>query len=271
MSLSILNNISALEAQNQLQNTQNSLQTTLMQLSSGKRINSGADDAAGLAIADGLSANTQALNQSVQNANDGVGELQVADGALSQVTTLLNRAVTLATEAANGTVTSSQQLSMDTEFSAIKNEISRIGTDTTYNGSSVFTGSATSIFLSDSKSQSVIATTIGALSSGSLSLTGNSLTSASNAATALSAINGAIGSVASTRGGLGATINRLNSAVNVMGTQVQNLTSAENGIMGANIAQAVADMSKYQILNQTGISALAQANQTQQQVLQLLK
>src|SRR6201997_3837551 len=103
MAISILNNIPSLAAQNQLSITQTSLQKTLEQLSSGKRINSGADDAAGLAIANGLQANTTALNQSVQNANDGVGKLQVADGALSQVTMLLNRAVTLATEAANGT------------------------------------------------------------------------------------------------------------------------------------------------------------------------
>ena len=151
------------------------------------------------------------------------------------------------------------------------NEISRIGTDTTYNGSSVFTGSATSIFLSDASSQSTIATTIGTLSATGLALNANSLTSGTNAAAALTNISAAISLVASDRGNLGATINRLNSSVNVMNTQVTNLTSAENGIMGANIAQDVADMAKYQILNQTGISALAQANQTQQAVLKLLQ
>src|ERR1700678_2356319 len=164
MALTILNNIAAIAAENQLNITSNNLTSTLEQLSSGSRINSGADDPAGLAIANGLEANIAALTQSSSNATDGVGEMQVADGALSQVTTLLNRAVTLATEAATGTVTSSQQVSMDTEFTSIKAEISRIGTDTTYNGSSVFTGSATSIFLSDSNSQSTIATTIGTLS-----------------------------------------------------------------------------------------------------------
>ncbi len=106
MSFSILNNIPALSAENQLNSTQMSLQKTLAQLASGQRINSGADDAAGLAIANGLEANISALNQSTQNANDGIGALQVADGALGQVTTLLNRAVTLATEASTGTVSS---------------------------------------------------------------------------------------------------------------------------------------------------------------------
>src|SRR5246127_3966773 len=106
MSLGILTNVAATYAQNNLNQTQGSLQTVLQQLSSGSRINSGADDAAGLAIADGLHANETALTQSSQNASNGVGSLQVADGALAQVTTLLNRAVTLATEAATGTVSS---------------------------------------------------------------------------------------------------------------------------------------------------------------------
>ena len=120
MSLSILNNIPSLAAQNQLAITGSALQKTLFRLSSGSRINSGADDAAGLAIADGLHANVTALTQSTRNANDGVGKLQVADGALAQVTSLLNRAVTLATEAATGTVSVSQRDALNAEFTAIK-------------------------------------------------------------------------------------------------------------------------------------------------------
>src|SRR5512142_2506035 len=138
MALSILNNIPSLAAQNQLSITGSSLQKTLFRLSSGSRINSGADDAAGLAIADGLHANVMALSQSARNATDGIGKLQVADGAMSQVTNLLNRAVTLATEAATGTVTSGQRTSIDAEFTQIKAEIDRIGTDTTFNGDKVF-------------------------------------------------------------------------------------------------------------------------------------
>src|SRR3954465_10125122 len=126
MSLSILNNVSSLAAQNQLSMTQASLSKTLLQLSSGSRINTGADDAAGLAIADGLHANLTALTQSARNASDGVGSLQVADGALAQVTALLNRAVTLATESATGTVSDTQRKALDAEFLAIKAEIGRI-------------------------------------------------------------------------------------------------------------------------------------------------
>jgi len=138
MPLGILNNIPSLAAENQLTLTNNALQTTLQQLSSGSRINTGADDAAGLAIANGLQANVTALTQSVSNANNGVGELQLADGALAQVTTLLNRAVTLATESATGTVSDAQRLALQAEYTSILSEINRVGSSTTYNGQAVF-------------------------------------------------------------------------------------------------------------------------------------
>src|ERR1700683_3294332 len=137
-SFSILNNIPALQAENELNTTQASLNTTLQQLATGQRINSGSDDPAGLAIANGLSANIAALNQSIQNANDGVGSLQVADGALSQVTSLLNTAVSIATEASTGTVSSSQRTTLDAEYQQVLAEITRIRTTTTYHGASVF-------------------------------------------------------------------------------------------------------------------------------------
>ncbi|MBZ5628015.1 MAG: flagellin [Acidobacteriia bacterium] len=277
MALSILNNIPSLVAQNQLAITSNGLQQTLFRLASGSRINSGADDAAGLAIADGLHANITALSQSARNANDGVGTLQVADGALSQVTSLLNRAVTLATEAATGTVSADQRTALDNEFTSIKAEIDRIGSNTTFNGTSVFTASATSVFLSDSGSSSTITVTTGVLSSGAIGslvpvdLSSDDLTSDTTAAAALTDINSAIAQVAGLRGNMGATINRLQAASTVMNNQVQNLTTAEDGIRGANIAEEVANMSRFNILNQTGIAALAQANQSQSSVLSLLR
>jgi flagellin len=394
MALSILNNIPSLAAQNQLAITGSNLQRTLFRLSSGSRINSGADDAAGLAIADGLRANITALTQSARNANDGVGSLQVADGSLAQVTTLLNRAVTLATESATGTVSDTQRTALDSEFTAIKAEIDRIGTNTTFNGTAVFSSSATNVYLSDSTSggYSTISVTTGALSSLGIGLGANAsnvlsaianptatkavtigtqtytfvgaltgaanevlvggttaaslsnlaaavnggvgagvaygtgtvantsatavagastvtftakvagaggntlvttttdanmgfsgggtmtggagaagLTTAAAAQAALSNINSAIQSVAGTRGQIGAAINRLQSAVNVIQNQSQNLSAAEDGIRAADIAQEVANMTKFSILNQTGISSLAQANQMQQSVLKLLQ
>jgi len=277
MSLSILNNIPSLAAQNNLQTNNANLQRTLFRLSSGSRINSGADDAAGLAIADGLHANITALNQSAQNANDGIGQLQTADGGLAQVTSLLNRAVTLATESSTGTVGSSQRTALNAEYTSIKAEIDRIGGNTTFNGTSVFSASTTSIFLSDGGSSSSIATTTGVLSSSSIgtgtptNLSTNNLTTAASAALALTDINSAVANVAALRGTIGASINRLQSASTVIGNQVQNLTAAEDNIRGANITQEVANLSKFNILNQTGISALAQANSAQQGVLRLLQ
>ncbi len=149
MSLGVLNNLSAVYAENNLTNTNNSLSKTLQQLSSGSKINSGADDAAGLSLVDGLEANQTALTQSVTNAQEGVGLLQVADGALSQVTTLLNRAVTLATEASNGTLNSSQDTAANQEYQSILSEISNIGSTTTYNNQAVF-NSNTNIYTGDS-------------------------------------------------------------------------------------------------------------------------
>lgn len=277
MALSILNNIPSLVAQNQLTITNQNLQKTLFRLSSGSRINSGADDAAGLAIADGLHANETALIQSSQNASSGVGALQVADGALAQVTTLLNRAVTLATESSTGTVSTTQRDALDAEFTQIKAEIDRIGTTTTFNGTSVFTSSTTSIFLSDSGSSSQIGVTVGTIAStaitngASTASLSNDLTTADNAQLALTDINTAIANVAGIRGSIGAGINRLQSAANVINAQVQNLTSAEDGIRAADIPSEVANLSRFTILNQSGISALAQANSTQQSVLNLLR
>lgn len=271
MALSILNNIPSLVARNDLEVTNQNLQRTLFRLASGSRINSGADDAAGLAIADGLHANITALQQSARNASDGIGSLQVADGALAQVTSLLNRAVTLATEAATGTVSNSQRAALDAEFTAIKAEIDQIGQNTTFNSTSVFTASTTTIFLSDAVADSSIAVTVGTLSSTGLGISGNNLTTQANAQAALTNIKSAIDSVASMRGTIGASINRLQAVVNIINDQIQNLTAAEDGIRGADIAEEVSNLSKYTILNQTGIAALAQANAAQQNVLRLLQ
>ena len=269
---SILNNIPALSAENQLNSTQMSLQKTLAQLASGSRINSGADDAAGLAIANGLQANISALNQSAQNANDGVSALQVADGALGQVTSLLNRAVTLATEASTGTVSSTQRTALNSEYTQIMAEIDRIGSTTTFNGTSVFTASTTSIYLSDASSNSTIGVSVGALSSSGLSLGSTSLAGSdgSSAQTALAAINTAISMIASDRGTIGASINRLQDAAAVISVQVQNLTAAENQITAADIPTAISNLSQQSVLAQTGMSALAQANSQEQAVLKLL-
>ncbi len=194
--ISILNNLSALSAENSLSSTQTNLQNTLTHLSTGLRINSGADDPAGLSIANGMQANIAALTQSSQNATNSVGMLQTADSALSQVTTLLNRAVTLATEGANGDLTggaNGQATALDTEFQSILSEINQIGQTTDYNGQNVFSSNSPTSFES----------TQGGLSA-STALTAGSVTTIKDAQT---------GSTFSFTAGASDTIGTLNTAI----------------------------------------------------------
>jgi len=286
--LGVLNNIASIEAQNNLNTSQSDLSSVLNQLSSGMRINSGSDDAAGLSLADGLMANTTELTQSSQNASQGVGFLQTADGALAQVNTLLNRAVTLATETANGTLSTSQDNAANQEYQSILGEINNIGSNTTYNGVSVF-GGTVAIFTNGSVDtlsiHSLSSTAVGdangtltyssssfTYSSGTeANLSSTSLTSTATATSALGLINTAITDVAAERGYIGSQVNLLTATGNVMTTESTNLTSAEDGVLATDYSSATSEMSKYEILMQTGISALAQANSTQQLVTKLLQ
>lgn len=293
MSLGVLNNLNATYAENNLNNTNSALTKTLQQLSSGSRINSGADDAAGLSLVNGLSANSAALSQSQTNATEGVGLLQVADGALSQVTNLLNRAVTLATEASNGTLNTAQQTAANQEFKSILGEIDNIGATTTYNGNAVF-GSSVAIYTGDSTGTSSTTDTLNleAISTANgVGDTGGKVTYASGgftytasagqklstddlttgATTALTDISTAINDVAAQQGYVGSQINTLNAMSSVMSTQQQNIVSAQNAVQATDYAQASSNLSKYEILSQTGISALAQANSLQQEVTKLLQ
>jgi len=183
MTLGVLNNLSAIYAENNLNNTSNSLQTVLQQLSSGSKINSGADDSAGLSLVNGLEANSTALSQSKTNATEGVGLLDVADGALSQVTSLLDRAVTLATEASNGTLNTSQEAAANQEYTSILSEINNIGSTTTYNQDQVFGGNITAIYTGDSSSSgsSIDDLNIRGLSSASVGDTGGAMAYSSGA------------------------------------------------------------------------------------------
>jgi flagellin len=279
MSLGVLTNVAAINAENSLNQTQNSLNTVLQQLSSGSRINSGADDAAGLSIVDGLAANQAALNQSAQNAQNGVGLLQTADGALSQVTSLLDRAVTLATEASNGGLTTAQATAADTEFQSIITQIGSIGSTTNFNSTGVFNQAAgTDFVLTDGTSAGVTTITSAATALTSASIGGQAFTAAADtltttalAKTTLTDITTAIAGISSERGAIGANINQLNAAANVASTESVNLSAAQSTIQATNFGQATSDLAKFQVLSQTGISALAQANSVQQEILKLLQ
>jgi len=286
-SFSILNNISGLNAQNQLTANNVSLSRTLLRLSSGMRINTGADDAAGLQIADSLRSNVGALNQAVRNANDGISVSQIADGALAEISNVLTRAVTLAEEAATDTTDSTGRVSLNQEFTQIETEISRIANQTNFNGSKLF-GTATgdvngtlNIFVGDvGAGKSSISVTIGSITASGSNVTniGNSvnlqtvdLTTASAAASALVTIKSAIAAVSNSRANIGSGINRLQSAVAVLQSQAQNTQAAESTIRDANVAEEVANLTKYQILAQSGIAALTQANSNSELAVGLLR
>ena len=229
MALSVLNNISALTAENALSNTQMSLQKTLTQLSTGLRINTGSDDPAGLSIANGITSNVSALTQSEQNASNGIGLLQTADGALSQVTTLLNRAVTLATEGSTSDITASQYTALQTEFASIQSEINQIGNATNFNGSNVFANNAPTTFTSTQGSTAapLSGTTVMAAADKitiSDASTGGTFVFAPGAASTLGALNTAI-AAAVTNGTLSATV----TGAFVAGQEVISET-ATNGI-----------------------------------------
>lgn len=283
MAFSVLNNIAGINAQNQLNINSVNLSRTLLRLSSGKRINSGADDAAGLQIADSLRANVYALNQAVRNANDGIGVAQVADGALQEISNLLTRAVTLAEESATETVDSTGRASLNSEFTQIEAEIARISQQSNFNGVGIFTtaglNGSLSVYVGDAASSSSIAVTISTITTsgatvtdiGGQNLTTVDLTTQGGAATSLTTIKNALAAVSNMRGTLGSGMNRLQSAVAVLQTQSENTQAAESNIRDANVAEEVANLTKYQVLAQTGIAALAQANSSSQLVLTLLR
>ena len=244
MSLSILNNIAALYAENNLNSTTASLQTTLQQLSSGSRINSGADDPAGLAVSDGMNANVAALNQSATNANTGIGLLQTADGALSQVTSLLDQAVTLATEASNGTLTSAQVSSANQEYQNILTQIGNIGSTTNFNSNSVFTNSATNLVVTDGTASGLnnYSDIIGSLTTASVGTTA----AAATTTTSVAPVNTApIVAVANTPGQYTLTAGAASDILNgTLSFTVGSSTTPTNVTIAANstLSQVAADL-----------------------------
>lgn len=290
---SVINNVGSIRALNRLTQSNNGLSKTLERLSSGLRINSAADDASGLAIADGLRADIAALNQAVRNANDGVSVVEVADGALAEISGLLQRAVTLAEQAASDTSgqdSGNEKTALNNEYQQILREINRLSLTVDFNGRSLFgTSGATfdvQVGASATAANNVVQVLTTALQStgsatGGLGLTAASgsgisvvtsaLTTKSLAATELDLIRTAIDSIASRRGDLGSIKNRLDNSISVVSAQAENLTAAESQIRDADLAVEVVNLTKYQVLNQTGLSALAQANATTQSVLSLLQ
>jgi flagellin len=281
---SILNNITALHAQKQLGVTNTNLSQSITRISSGKRINSGADDAAGLMIADTLRANVRALDQAVRNANDCISIGQIGDGALQEITNLLTRSVTLAEQAATETVDSTGRACLNNEFTEIEAEIARIAAQTNFNGVKLFVpgeglNGDLSVFVGDLFGSSSIAVTIDTITTngvevesiGGVDLSTIDLADQDGAKDALGVIRDALIQVANGRAAIGSGSNRLQSAVEVMTSQASNTQSAESTIRDANMATEISNLTKFQILSQTGMAALSQANAQSQSITALLR
>jgi flagellin len=270
---SILNNVSALGASRQLGITGAGLQQTIQRLTTGQRINRASDDAAGLGISNKLGADIRIANQGKRNANDGISYLQVADGVLDEVTNLLTRAAELSEQAKTGTISNSNRANIDAEFQNIIKTIGDIGQNTKFNGATVFTSTAVDVSVGGF---SAIALTVGTISSSTTAALGltagtSSLSSTVAASSAATLILAAIDSVSTVRASLGASMQQLTSVSNSLGIQVENFTAAFSQIRDANIADEIVNLTKFQILNQSGTSALSQANQSSQQILALLR
>ena len=265
---SIINNVGALNASRNLAASQDGLNNTINRLSTGLRINRASDDAAGLQISNNLRADVRVLNQARRNANDGLGRLAVVDLTSEEATNLLTRAAELAEQAASGTTTSAGRAALDQEFTEIKEALTALDSDTKFDGEEVF-GNDFTVRVGEETSEVVTATAF-SIDATSLSINSNDLTTSNNASTALSAILGAIETVSSNRGGVGAKSARLQTIVNSLGIRSENLTAAESQIRDADVASEVVNLTKFQILSQSGVSALAQANQSAQSVLSLL-
>jgi len=274
---SVLNNISSYNAQRNLGTSNLGLNNTLGKLSSGFRIVNAGDDAAGLAIGNALKADFMALSQAVRNANDGIGIVQVADGGLSQINDMLSRATQLATQAASDTIGDRERETINTEYQQILQESDRVVDTTNYKGGKLFSqdGSVNkSIFVGDTQLQSTINLSIGGVNgSGSqaLGLGGTSISTAADALNTLSLLQDAIGEVSQMRGALGAQQNRLVNSIGVVQVQSQNILAAQSTIMDANMADEVSNLTKFRILSEAGMASLAQANMSNQMVLQLFQ
>lgn len=262
MALTINTNIASLNAQRNLSTTQNALSKSMERLSSGLRINSAADDAAGLAISVGMNAQVKSMNQAIRNANDGVSLAQTAEGSLSETTNILTRMRELAMQSATGTITDPQRTSIENEFKQLSSEIDRI---------SGTAGTTTFQVGTNSGSNDTISLTTTASTVSSMSLTTTTVSTQAGSQAALGAIDSALTSVSTLRGTLGAVQNRLQSTISNLQVNVENTSAALSRIRDVDVAAETANMTRANILVQAGVSILAQANQTPQTALKLLQ
>jgi len=282
MPLTINTNIASLNAQRNLNMSQGSLATSMQRLSSGLRVNSAKDDAAGLAIAERMNAQVRGMNVAVRNANDGISMAQTAEGALSQVSNSLQRMRELAVQSRNSTNSSSDKDSLNKEFSQLQAEITRVLGGTTFNGKAILGADATALTFQIGANTTVDDTITIATSNMTVNTTITAVTNTSTAVIDATATSGAIGTVINnidaaldtindTRATYGATQSRFDAIITNLQVGVENQSAARSRIMDADFASETANMSRAQVLQQAGTAMVAQANQLPNQVLKLLQ
>ena len=282
MALTINTNVQSLNAQRNLSKSQSSLANSMQRLSSGLRINSAKDDAAGLAISDRMTAQIRGMNQAVRNSNDAISFAQTAEGALGEMTNILQRMRELSVQSANATNSTDDRTALNSEFGELKSELDRIVDTTKFNGEKLLNGkySNGAKFQVGANAGETIAISIknvgasklgaGTSAQTSLKMKAASITSAGGASKAITSIDSALNQVDSLRGSLGAKQNRFESTIANLNNIKENLSAARSRIVDADIATETSEMTKMNILQQAGVSILAQANQTPQLALSLL-
>jgi flagellin len=281
MSMSVNTNVTSLNAQRNLSTTQNALSTSMQRLSSGLRVNSAKDDAAGLAISERMGAQVRGMNVAIRNANDGISLAQTAEGALGKVGDSLQRMRELAVQARNGTNGASDKDSLNKEFQQLSSEITRVLGGTTFNGISIIGASAGAkdfqIGANTTTNDVITVTTTDMTGDGSITAVTastvviDSTTDSAALKTVIDNIDGAIDKVNSERAMYGAAQNRFDSVISNLQTSVENQSAAKSRITDADFAAETSNLSRAQILQQAGTAMVAQANQLPQQVLSLLK
>jgi flagellin len=264
-SFSVVSNVSATNAQANLNTTNIGLQQALERLSSGYRINKSGDDAAGLVVANSYRSTQAVLNQGIRNAGDGLSTLQIKDGALNNISTLLDRLSTLATESASSSSSVDRSV-LDSEFQDVLAEINREA-----NVAGLTADQGFSVFVSNDGANGVIGGTIGAADATTLGIDSLSVDTAANAAAAVTAISDAVSQLGTAQATVGTLENRLQFAISLAQSQITNTKAAESRIRDANVAEESANLTRFNILTQSGLAALAQANSQSGAVLTLLR
>src|SRR5688572_28285669 len=272
MGLRVNTNIASMTAQRNLGSVSARLSGNFSRLSSGLRIATASDDAAGLGISERMRAQIRSFGVAGRNAQDGISLTLTAEGALQEVSNNLTRMRELAVQASNGTLSTSDRATLDTEFQALITEIGRVAGQTTFNGVTLLDGTTTTLDLQvGADAGETISVALSDMTTTTLAINGEDVTSAANASAALSVIDGAIDTVNTTRGDLGAAQNRLTSAIASILNTRENLSAAESRIRDVDVATETSDLTRNSILQQAAVSVLAQANVQPQLALSLLQ